>query len=97
MKPLGSMGLNSLMALELARSLSATTGVRLSATAIFNYPTVVLLAGELARRMGIQLDAEEQAPAALVSSRSESVSAAAAELSDEAAIAALMGRTPSPR
>ena len=37
------MGLNSLMALELVRHLSATTGVRLPATAVFNHPTIVLL------------------------------------------------------
>ena len=91
-KPLGSMGVDSLMALELVRRLSATTGVRLPATAVFNHPTIVLLGDQIARRMGIPLD--EEAPAELPSSsgRSTNPAPAVAEISDEEAIAALTGQ-----
>lgn len=90
LKPLGTMGLTSLMAIELARSLSTTAAVRLPATAIFNYPSVALLAEEVARRMAIALDGGKVVEAAAVSSCSEGP--AEAEISDEAAIEALMER-----
>jgi acyl transferase domain-containing protein len=59
-KPLGSMGVDSLMALQFVRRLAVTTSVRLPATAVFNYPTLKLLGAEIARRMGISLDADAQ-------------------------------------
>ena len=55
-KPFGSMGVDSLMALEFVRRLSLTTGLRLPATAVFNYPTIHALASEISRRMEVPLD-----------------------------------------
>ncbi len=95
-EPLGSMGLNSLAVLELVRHLSATTGVRLPATAVFNHPTIVLLSQEIARRMGIRLDEEALPGVPDVVSRTVSSMPAAADLSDEEAIAALVGQNRDP-
>lgn len=58
LKPLGSMGVDSLMALQFVRRLAVTTSVRLPATAVFNYPTLRVLSEEVARRMEIPLDAD---------------------------------------
>ena len=91
-KPFGSMGVNSLMALELVRHLSATTGVRLPATAVFNHPTIILLAEELARLMGIPLEEKELAAASLVAIDTPSSTLAANEISDAEAISALVGQ-----
>ncbi|HEY1576145.1 MAG TPA: type I polyketide synthase [Terracidiphilus sp.] len=53
----GSMGVDSLMTVEIARRVTDTLGIRLPVTALFNFPTIELLAGETARR----LDPESQA------------------------------------
>lgn len=47
-KPLGNMGLTSLLAMELRNRLEALAGRPLSATLAFNYPTVEALVGFLA-------------------------------------------------
>ena len=49
--PLGELGLDSLLALELSRSLGAAVGIRLSATLLFDYPTVESLVGFLSRKI----------------------------------------------
>jgi acyl carrier protein len=54
-KPVGSFGVDSLMAMEFVRRMSASVGIRLPATAVFNYPTVRALTAEVARRMHIPL------------------------------------------
>ncbi|HEX3376143.1 MAG TPA: type I polyketide synthase [Candidatus Acidoferrales bacterium] len=90
-KPLGSMGVDSLMALQFVRRLAVTTSVRLPATAVFNYPTLRVLAAELARRMEISLDAV--VPAASVPQISENVagiSSDVADLTEEETIQALL-------
>jgi acyl transferase domain-containing protein/acyl carrier protein len=56
-RPLKTLGLDSLMALELRNRLEADLGLSLSATFVFNYPTVSVLAPYLAERMGIPLTA----------------------------------------
>ena len=89
-KPFGSMGVDSLMALEFVRRLAVTTSLRLPATLIFNYPTIQVLAGEIGRRMGMPLDDKTEAAAAVAETRNSST--AAADLTDEEAIEALMGR-----
>jgi acyl carrier protein len=89
-KPFGSMGVDSLMALEFVRRLAVTTSVRLPATLIFNYPTIQVLAGEIGRRMGIPLDEKTHAKAPVAETRSSA--STAADLTDEEAIEALMGR-----
>jgi acyl transferase domain-containing protein/acyl carrier protein len=62
-KPLRTMGLDSLMGLELRNRLEAGTGASLPATLIWNYPTVSLLAPQVAARMGIALEGASEAPA----------------------------------
>jgi len=83
-KALGSMGLNSLMAMELRNRLEAATGRSLSATLAWNYPTVEALAAHLA---GGETAAAPAAPAA---SAPQAVPVVAA-LSDEDALLALRG------
>lgn len=56
-RSLKSMGLDSLMALELRNRLEAATGLTLSATLAWNYPTITALAEHLAERMGLELEA----------------------------------------
>ena len=55
-KPLKSLGLDSLMALELRNRLEADLGLKLSATLVWNHPTVTALVPHLADRMGIPLE-----------------------------------------
>lgn len=57
--PLRSLGIDSLMSLELRNRLEAAFGVELSATLIWNYPTVRDVAPFLAGKAGIALDGEE--------------------------------------
>jgi acyl carrier protein len=52
-KPMGAMGVDSLMALEFVRRLTRSTGVKLPATAVFNYPTVATLAKNIRSRMDL--------------------------------------------
>jgi acyl carrier protein len=58
-RPLGAMGLDSLMTLELRRRLEAALGISLPATLVWNHPTVRDLGAYLAARMveGAGLDA----------------------------------------
>jgi len=87
-KPFASLGLDSLMALEFVRRMAAATSLRLPVTTVFNYPTIRALAREVARRMGILLDAvasNQLAP----EKRAPSTPAA---FTEEEAIAALMGK-----
>ncbi|MEU9236943.1 acyltransferase domain-containing protein [Streptomyces subrutilus] len=65
--PLRSLGIDSLMSLELRNRLEAAFGVELSATLIWNYPTVRDIAPFLAGKADIALDgdeAPERSPAA---------------------------------
>ncbi len=55
--PFRSLGLDSLMGLELRNRLEAELAVRLSATTVWNYPTVKALAPHLAALLDIPLDA----------------------------------------
>jgi myxalamid-type polyketide synthase MxaE and MxaD len=52
-RPMGTLGLESLTALELRKRLELSLGVRLSATVMWNYPTVSALAQYLAGRLEI--------------------------------------------
>ena len=84
---LGSMGLSSLMAMELRNRLEATLGRSLSATLAFNYPTVAAIVEYLA--------GDGEAPAVAPVLEAAPVDADVekiAELSDEEAALALRGR-----
>jgi acyl carrier protein len=55
-KPLGVWGIDSLMALELRNRLEADLGLTLSATMVWNYPTVVAMIPYLAGKMNLSLE-----------------------------------------
>jgi hypothetical protein len=81
------------MALQFVRRLASATSVKLPATAIFNYPTLRLLATELARRMEIPLDAEgqTQTPATVIQPEAPVAdNSGVAQMSEEDTISALM-------
>src|SRR5581483_5551421 len=58
-KPVGTLGMDSLMSLEFVRRLASASSIRLPATAVFNYPTIQALGGEIARRMGVPMQENE--------------------------------------
>jgi acyl carrier protein len=78
-KPLRTMGLDSLMGLELRNRLEAATGVSLPATLVWNYPTIVQLAPQLAARMEISLEDVAQAAEAATPDSRDAEDAAAME------------------
>ena len=51
-RPLKDLGLDSLIAVELANRLNAATGLRVAATVAFDYPTLDALVAHLAGRLG---------------------------------------------
>ncbi len=55
-KQLKTLGLDSLMSIELRNHLEDALGIGLSATLIWNYPTISALAPFLAEKMGIPLE-----------------------------------------
>jgi NAD(P)-dependent dehydrogenase (short-subunit alcohol dehydrogenase family)/acyl carrier protein len=73
-KPFRTMGLDSLMGLELRNRLEARTGITIPATLIWNYPTVARLSTQLATRLGVALETQ---------SETEPATAAASEVPPE--------------
>ena len=63
-KPFRTLGLDSLMGLELRNRLEASLGVTLPATLVWNYPTVTALGPQLAERLAIPLEASPASPIA---------------------------------
>jgi NAD(P)-dependent dehydrogenase (short-subunit alcohol dehydrogenase family)/acyl carrier protein len=61
--PLGALGLDSLMALELRNRLESALAITLPATFAWNYPTIQDLAPYVAGRMDVALGATAAAPA----------------------------------
>ena len=92
---MGTLGLESLTALEFRKRLESSLGTRLSATIVWNYPTVVAMAKFLLTRL---FGAAEQAPAASAVAVAPATGAAGvADMSDEDAIRALVGDSGDPR
>ena len=54
-KPMGTLGLDSLMGFELKNRCEQSFGLALSATMVWNYPTITALVGHLADKMGLTL------------------------------------------
>jgi len=52
-RPMKELGLDSLMAVELRNALARQTALDLSATLLFDYPTLALLTAHLAERLGL--------------------------------------------
>ena len=82
-QPFGQLGIDSLMALELIRRVNAALGLALPATAVFNYPTLTLLAAQILKRLGMDVAVEVMVPEKLEIARVE-------ELSEDEALRALM-------
>jgi myxalamid-type polyketide synthase MxaE and MxaD len=66
--PLGSIGLDSLMALEFRNSLENSLELRFPVTLIWNYQSIADLAAHLAEKLNLTVTSMEQAPAPTVSS-----------------------------
>lgn len=102
-KPLGTLGLDSLMTIELRNRLEAGLGVSLPATLVWNYPTIHEMAPFLASRMGLALTeagsppAESAPPAAAPSAEAAAdlglVITDISALSDEEALKELLRKT----
>jgi acyl transferase domain-containing protein/NAD(P)-dependent dehydrogenase (short-subunit alcohol dehydrogenase family)/acyl carrier protein len=88
--PLRTIGLDSLMALELRTRLERLTGQRLPATLVWTYPTPERLAGHLAERMGLGPAASEGDLQPEVARVPAVADTALEALSDEGALALLM-------
>jgi len=87
--PLQSFGLDSISAVELRNRWSEELGLLLSATLIWDHPTISALATHLADKMEIPLDSPEAAPLAQDAERT-AVVAQIKELSEEEAEALLV-------
>ncbi|MCZ0730511.1 type I polyketide synthase [Mycolicibacterium iranicum] len=57
-RPLAEMGLNSVMAMSIRREVERLAGIELSATMLWNYPTIAALAAHLAEKVAPQTGAE---------------------------------------
>jgi len=90
-RTLGSLGLSSLLSMELRNRLEAALGRSLSATLAFNYPTVTALVDYLAGGEPKEPTTAEAAPAAGAPDATEELREIA-ELSDEEAMLALRGK-----
>ena len=88
-RPLGTMGLDSLMGLEFVRRLGSALQIAVPATVVFNYPTIRLLAPHLIQRMQLQpLQGSAKAPD---EAQNSVFAALPLEISEEAALEALIG------
>jgi acyl transferase domain-containing protein/acyl carrier protein len=87
-EPLGNLGFDSLMTLELRNRIESSLGLKLSATVVWNYPTITALTDYLARKLDLaptQVPASPPAPAAAL----PALSAAVNDLTEDEASAAL--------
>jgi NAD(P)-dependent dehydrogenase (short-subunit alcohol dehydrogenase family)/acyl carrier protein len=92
-QPLGELGLDSLMGIEIRNRLEAQVGTKLSATLVWNHPTVADLAGYLVAKLGFTAlpDAPVDVPAGTVDDGGIAELIASADgLDDDEIIQALM-------
>jgi len=97
-RPLGTMGLDSLMGMELVRRLGAALEVPIPATVVFNYPTIRLLGAHLLRRMHLDPaedsagEASATAMAAPLRDRGAEVGDLSGDISEDEVLQALLGK-----
>jgi acyl carrier protein len=97
-QPFGSLGLDSLMSIELRNRLETEVGLKLSATVAWNYPTVTELGAHVLSGLDLapptaDRDARAERPTS-DADRAATVSVArmaVAELTDDEVLSALMG------
>jgi len=94
-RPLGALGMDSLMAIRIRRRCERLFEITLPATALFSYPTVSALAGLLLERLG--LDAVTEPPVPAAATGGAPMSPAMTALSDDEALNALRTRRTAPR
>jgi acyl carrier protein len=91
------LGMDSLMAVELKRSLEAGTGLRLPSTLTFNYPTIRAMAGFLCRALAQTDDDAQKLTDRQISSPSDAAKESALtiglnELQEDEIVARLVAR-----
>ncbi|MBI2374779.1 MAG: SDR family NAD(P)-dependent oxidoreductase [Deltaproteobacteria bacterium] len=86
-QPMGELGLDSLMALELVRRLGASLGVSLRATSVFNYPTLAAFAHYISERLAPDGPRRGEVPSRPLRT---GTLGSPAELSDEEVVRALI-------
>ena len=59
-RPFAEYGLNSVMAMSVRRDTESFVGIELSATMLFNYPTIVALAEHLAKKVSPQPESDSE-------------------------------------
>jgi phthiocerol/phenolphthiocerol synthesis type-I polyketide synthase A len=59
-RPFAELGMNSVMAMSVRRDTERLVGIELSATMLFNYPTIVALAGHLAKKVLPQTESDSE-------------------------------------
>jgi acyl carrier protein len=89
-QPLGDMGMDSLMAVELRNALSAAVAAPLPATLMFDYPTVAALADYLKQHLPAMQVAETAVPSTPSVTDTHAATADLESLSDEEAEALLL-------
>ncbi len=93
-KPFGLMGLDSLMGLELRNRLENLLGLTLSATLVWNYPTIKEMAAYLAGKVGHTLTENTPAPIAekttVADTQLDDLMTDVAALSEDEALQALL-------
>jgi acyl transferase domain-containing protein len=94
-RPLGPLGMDSLLAIRIRRRCERVFDLALPATALFSYPTVAALSGLVFEKLGLT-DAATL-PSVTPASAAEASTAAVATLSDDEALAALRTRRPAKR
>ena len=94
--PLGALGMESLAAVEFRNRLEANLDLKLSATLVWNYPTVDAIATYLAGRLGIDIETSSTArtPALKIGAESAAVGIAmkVQHMTDDEAMRALLSR-----
>jgi phthiocerol/phenolphthiocerol synthesis type-I polyketide synthase A len=59
-RPFAELGLNSVMAMSVRRDTEQFVGIELSATMLFNYPTIIALAEHLAKKLLPQAESDDE-------------------------------------